>query len=58
LLDTNAVIAVLNEPAGLVSQRLRRYLPADILMREKNHVRPVAKATEFVIVAAGYLLGG
>lgn len=30
LLDTNAIIAVLNEPAGLVSQRLRRHLPADI----------------------------
>lgn len=30
LLDTNAIIAVLNEPAGLVSQHLRRHLPADI----------------------------
>jgi tRNA(fMet)-specific endonuclease VapC len=30
LLDTNAVIAVLNDPAGPVSQRLRRCLPVDI----------------------------
>jgi len=30
LLDTNAVIAVLNEPAGPVSRRMRRHAPADI----------------------------
>ena len=30
LLDTNAIIAVLNEPAGLVSQHLRGHRPTDI----------------------------
>jgi tRNA(fMet)-specific endonuclease VapC len=30
LLDTNAVIAVLNDPAGSVSRRLRTLQPADI----------------------------
>lgn len=30
VLDTNAVIAVLNDPAGAVARRLRRYKPADI----------------------------
>lgn len=30
LLDANAVIALLNEPAGRFAQRVRRYLPADI----------------------------
>ena len=30
LLDTNALIAVLNEPAGPVSRRMRRHAPADI----------------------------
>ncbi|MEW6561006.1 MAG: type II toxin-antitoxin system VapC family toxin [Pseudomonadota bacterium] len=30
LLDTNAVIALLNAQGGLVSQRIRQYRPADI----------------------------
>ena len=30
LLDTNAVISVLNDPTGPVSRRLRRHEPADI----------------------------
>jgi tRNA(fMet)-specific endonuclease VapC len=30
LLDTNAVIAVLNDPKGPVSRRLKRHAPADI----------------------------
>lgn len=30
LLDTNAVIALLNAPSGPVSRRIRRHLPADI----------------------------
>lgn len=30
LLDTNAVIALLNDPAGQVSRHLRRHQPADI----------------------------
>lgn len=30
LLDTNAVIALLNDPAGRVSQRARQHTPADI----------------------------
>ncbi|MFP4389867.1 MAG: type II toxin-antitoxin system VapC family toxin [Desulfococcaceae bacterium] len=30
LLDTNAVIAVLNDPAGAVSHRLRQNVPADV----------------------------
>ena len=30
LLDTNAVIAVINDPKSKVSRRLRRYAPADV----------------------------
>ncbi|WP_028312235.1 type II toxin-antitoxin system VapC family toxin [Derxia gummosa] len=30
LLDTNALIAVLNDPAGAVAQRMRQHAPADI----------------------------
>lgn len=30
LLDSNAVIALLNDPAGHVSRRVRQYQPADI----------------------------